>query len=283
MERATLEHHRSNLERDGYTILEDLIKPEVTSKILSRVREIEQATLQEAERGTPVDGSSQLRTAGLLRLDPLFWDVPVQPEVNQVVEAVLGKDFLLTTFSAIDVKPGKNKQPVHPDDALIPLKRPHQPIVCTCMWAISDFTPDNGATRLLPGSHKSDSAPDYTRDYEGMLPAAMSAGSVLVFDGSLWHQAADNTTTDEWRLGLQVSYCAGWIRPFTNHFLSIPVEEAAKFPERLTELLGYNTFNGAIGTIGTPGTNRYANSAFVHPSSVLGRAVDAPRSLPRVE
>lgn len=269
VENAEVESHLEAIATEGFVLLEDVFDASRARKLRDRVREIERETLQDTESGTPVDGSSQLRTSGLLRLDPLFWDVPIEPAILSVVEGVLGRDFLLTTFSAIDVRPGRNKQPVHPDDALIPLERPHQPIVCTCMWAVTDFTPENGATRLLPGSHKRAEAPDYTRDYADMLPAEMRAGSVLVFDGSLWHQAADNTTEEEWRLGLQVSYCAGWIRPFSNHFLSIPREEAERFPERLTELLGYSTFNGAIGTIGVPGTNRYANSAFRHPSSVL--------------
>ncbi len=271
MDQAALAEHLEALDRNGYTVLEEVIDPDLVARILKRVREIEQETLPEHESGSPVDGSSQLRTAGLLSLDALFWDVPIHPEVLPLVEARLDPGCLLTSFSAIDVMPGKNRQPVHPDDALIPLARPHQPIVCTCMWAITDFTEQNGATRLLPGTHRAAAPPDYAREHEGLMPALMRAGSVLVLDGSLWHQAADNTTKNEWRLGLQVSYCAGWIRPFTNHFLSTPRETAAKFPDRLIELLGYGTYNGAIGTISTPGTHRYANSAFRNPASALGR------------
>jgi ectoine hydroxylase-related dioxygenase (phytanoyl-CoA dioxygenase family) len=271
MNQAQIEEHLGAIDRDGYTIIPDAIDSDLIGRVLARVREIEEETLQEVETGTPVDGSSQLRTSGLLSLDPLFWDVPIHPEVLPIVEGVLDSGCLLTTFSAIDVKPGENLQPLHPDDALIPLKRPHQPIVCTCMWAITDFTEANSATRLLPGSHRVASPPDYADVCDDLIAAEMKAGSVLVFDGSLWHQAADNRTKDEWRLGLQVSYCAGWIRPFTNHFLSIPTETAAKFPDRLIELLGYGTYNGAIGTIGTPGTYRYANSAFRNPATALGR------------
>ena len=271
METAQIDEHLGAIDRDGYTILRDVIDPDLVRRILARVRQLEEETLSEQETGTPVDGSSQLRTAGLLNLDPLFWDVPLHPEVLPIVEGVLDPGCLLTSFSAIDVQPGENRQPLHPDDALIPLKRPHQPIVCTCMWAITDFTEANAATRLLPGSHRVDAPPDYAEVCNDLVPAEMTAGSVLVFDGSLWHQAADNQMEDEWRLGLQVSYCAGWIRPFTNHFLSIPRETAAKFPDRLVELVGYGTYNGAIGTIGTPGTHRYANSAFRNPATVLGR------------
>ncbi len=253
MKESLVQSHLAAIERDGYTIIEDAIKPEFIDKIRTRVREIEKQTLGESERGTPVDGSSQMRTAGLLRLDPLFWDVPIHDEVLPVVKEVLGGECLLSSFSAIDVLPGENKQPIHPDDALLPLERPHQPIICTCMWAIDDFTAENGATRLLPGSHATPGRPDYGTDYrevDGMTPAEMRSGSVLAFHGSLMHQAADNVS-DAPRLGVQVAYCAAWIRPFTNFFLSIPPDEAVQYPQPLTDLLGYKTFNGiGSSTIG---------------------------------
>jgi ectoine hydroxylase-related dioxygenase (phytanoyl-CoA dioxygenase family) len=271
MQQERIDQHLHSIDQDGYTILRDVVDPAFVHRALARLRELEDETLPETESGSPVDGSSQLRTGGLLQLDPMFWDVPIHPEILPIVEGVLDPGCLLTTFSAIDVQPGENRQPLHPDDALIPLERPHQPIVVTCMWAITDFTKANAATRLLPGSHRVDAPPDYAEVCDQLIPAEMSAGSVLVFNGSLWHQAADNVTENEWRMGLQVSYCAGWIRPFTNHFLSIPTETAAKFPDRLMKLVGYGTYNGAIGTIGTPGTHRYANSAFLDPATVLGR------------
>jgi len=249
MQAALVQSHLEAIESDGYTIIEDVFKPEIVDAIGNRVHELEQQTLGETERGYAVDGNSQLRTAGLLRLDPLFWEIPIHDDVLPIVKGVLGDPCLLTSFSAIDVLPGENKQPIHPDDALIPLARPHQPIVCTCMVAIDDFTPENGATRLLPGSHKSADMTDMGTDYrevDNMIPATMRAGSVLAFNGSLLHQAADNES-DAPRLGLQVSYCAPWIRPFTNFFLSIPQEEVVQYPEPLTDLLGYRVFNG-IGT-----------------------------------
>ena len=114
------------------------------------------------------------------------------------------------------------------------------------MVAIDDFTTENGATRLLPGSHKTAGPVDYGTDYrkvDAMIPAEMRAGSVVAFDGALLHQAADNES-DAPRLGLQVSYCAPWIRPFTNFFLSIPEEEVAQYPKPLVDLLGYKDFDG---------------------------------------
>ena len=72
----------------------------------------------------------------------------------------------------------------------------------------------------------------------------MSAGSVIVFEGQLWHTSGDNTADDQGRLGLQLSYCRGWLRPQTNYYLSIPPEKARHLPARLQELVGYGTCNG---------------------------------------
>ncbi len=269
MDTTTLEEHLHALERDGYTILEAAIEPELVDAIRTRLRAFEKESLDE-QSGALGGDLQRLRTGGLLHLDPAFWDVPTHPEVLPVVEGVLGASFLLTTLSSVDLMPGKNMQPIHPDDALIPLERPHQPIVCTCMWAITDFTEENGATRVLPGSHRADAMPDFNKDYEGLVAGEMPAGSVLVYNGSLWHRPADNTT-EEGRLGVQVSYCAGWIRPLTNYILSVPRELAAQFPERLIELLGFTLFNGLIGTIDNDPRVGPETASGREPSALLGR------------
>ncbi len=242
MQQSLVRSHIEAIERDGYTIIEDVLEPHCVEAIGKRVREIEKETLG----GEPLNGSCQLRTVGLLQLDPLFREIPVLPDVIPVIQGILGFDCLLTEFSAIDVLPGERKQPIHADDALIPLPRPYQPVVCTCMVAIDDFTIENGATRLLPGSHQTAGVPGDGTDYRevaGMIAAEMRAGSVIAFNGSLLHQAADNES-DAPSLGLEVSYCAPWVRTSTNFFLSIPQEEVTQYPRPLMELLGYRDFDG---------------------------------------
>ncbi len=246
MQQSPVQSHIEAIERGGYTIIENVLKPDSVDAIGKRVREIEKKTLGETKRGTPVDGSSQLRTAGLLQLDPLFREIPILADVLPVVQGILGAECLLTSFSAIDVLPGKNDQTIHSDDGTVPLPRPHQPVVCTCMVAIDDFTAENGATRLLPGSHKTARVPDSGTDYrevDGMIAVEMPAGSAVVVNGALLHQDADNES-DASRLGLEVSYCAPWMRTFTNFFLSIPQEEVMRYPQPLRELLGYRNFDG---------------------------------------
>ena len=251
MQASELEHHLKAIEEDGYTVLENIAPPELVAALRERVREIEAETAGTPEELASDPDHSFLRTAGLLLLDPIFQQVPVQSDVLEVLEGALGEDFLLSTFSALDIEPHKsNMQPLHPDDALIPLARPHErPIGCTCMWALTEFSEHTGGTRLIPGSHRAPLDLLFSQDpeaMEGLIQPVIAPGSVLIFNHALFHGAADNHS-EEWRLGLQVSYHAGWIRPYTNWFRSIPVEEVATYPQKLADLLGYKTFRG-IGT-----------------------------------
>ncbi len=269
MQASEREAHLKAIEEDGYTILENIASPELVSALRKRVREIEAETAGTPEELAADPDHSFLRTAGLLRLDPLFREVPIQPDVLEVMEGVLGEDFLLSTFSALDVEPHKsNMQPLHPDDALIPLARPHErPIGCTCMWVITEFSAHTGGTRLIPGSHRAPLDLLFSQDpkaMEGLIQPDIAPGSVLVFDHELFHGAADNHS-DEWRLGLQVSYHAGWIRPYTNWFRSIPIEEVATYPQRLTDLLGYKTFRGIGSQNKQMGSYRESYSAMRAP------------------
>ena len=254
------EAHIEAVRELGFTVLEGVASPERVAAIEKRVREVERDTLRPLAPGEREDDSSFYRTAGLLRIDRMFWDVPIEPTVTEVVEGLLGADFLLSTFSGIDLKPnGKTVQPLHPDDALVPVPRPHErPIGCTAMWVITPFNAGTGGTRLLPGSHREPLDLLWSQD-EGRLGQAiqpdLAPGSVLLFDHALFHGAADNPS-DDWRLGLQVSYHAGWVRPYTNWFRSIPVEEVREYPEKLRDLLGYKTCNGIGSVNATPGSYR---------------------------
>jgi ectoine hydroxylase-related dioxygenase (phytanoyl-CoA dioxygenase family) len=115
------------------------------------------------------------------------------------------------------------------------------------MWALTDFSEANGATRLVPGSHLWDHPPDYSASYDS-IPAEMPKGSVLIWVGSLWHGGGANTT-DQTRIGIAMNYCAGWIRQQENQQLGIPLELVATFDKRLQQLVGYGIYNLLIGHI----------------------------------
>jgi ectoine hydroxylase-related dioxygenase (phytanoyl-CoA dioxygenase family) len=159
---------------------------------------------------------------------------------------VLDSGCLLSSLSSIAIGPGESAQPIHADDQIIPIPKPHPAVVCNSMWALTDFTDANGATRLVPGSHRRDS-PDFGGDY-ATVAAEMGKGSVLVWHGSLWHGGGANTTSER-RVGLACNYCAGYIRQQENQQLGIPRAVAQGFDRRLARLCGYGIYSGLIGHI----------------------------------
>lgn len=237
--------HLARIERDGYSVIEDVISPEEADRIAEDLRRIE------AERGivpsaNAFEGSRTIRIYNLLTHGALYEAIPVHPRVLPVVEGVLDDGCLISSLSSVSIGPGESAQMIHSDDQLIPLAKPHVPIVCNTMWALTDFTEANGATRLVPGTQQRES-PDVTRSYDS-IPAAMGKGSVLVWNGSLWHGGGANRT-DERRIGIAMNYCAGWVRQQENQQLGIPREIASRFAPRLRELVGYGVYHGLIGHI----------------------------------
>ena len=245
MDKATIEKHLKAIDQDGYTIVENAMEPDLVRELRDEVRRAEKVALGDRSARELAATLAQLRTNGLLSQEA-FQRIPIHPNVLPIVEGVVGEGCLLSADAALDALPGMRRLALHPDDALYGMARPHTALMCTAMWALTDFTSENGATIFTPGSHRFPDTPDFSKDPSEFdtVPAEMAAGSVLIFDGQLWHTSGENTTKDEWRLGLQLSYCVGWIRPQTNYCMSIPPEKARHLPARLQQLVGYDTFNG---------------------------------------
>jgi ectoine hydroxylase-related dioxygenase (phytanoyl-CoA dioxygenase family) len=238
--------HAQRIARDGYTIIDDAIEPSLVDELNADLERLERLyDVQPA--GNSFEGEHTIRIYNLLALGELYERIPVHRNVLPVVEQVLDPGCLVSSLSSITICPNETAQPIHADDQLIPLTKPHVPTVCNTMWALTDFTEANGATRLVPGSHLADSSPDYGHPYDSVA-AEMSKGSVLVWHGSLWHGGGANATTDR-RVGIAMNYCAGFIRQQENQQLGVPPEIAARFSPRLRELCGYGVYNGLIGHI----------------------------------
>jgi ectoine hydroxylase-related dioxygenase (phytanoyl-CoA dioxygenase family) len=193
------------------------------------------------------EGHQTLRIYNLLAYDDVWQRVPVHEHVLPVVEGVLDHGCLISSLSSIDILPGESAQPIHADDQLIPLTKPHPPTVCNSMWALTDFMEANGATRLVPGTHLSDHSPEYGAAFDSVA-AEMPKGSVLVWHGSLWHGGGANDTTER-RIGIAMNYCAGYIRQQENQQLGLSRERVASFEPRLRQLVGYGVYNMLIGHI----------------------------------
>ncbi len=246
LDEPALAEHSKRLATDGYTIVEDAIDPELVAQLATELRNLE-AFFDVVPAGNSFEGAQTLRVYNLLALGRIWEQVPVHPNVLPVVERVLDPGCLISSLSSITILPGEIAQPIHADDQLLPIPKPHVPTVCNSMWALTDFTEVNGATRLVPGSHLSDHSPEYGSAYDS-IAAEMPTGSVLIWHGSLWHGGGANST-DAPRVGIAMNYCAGFIRQQENQQLGIPRDVAAQFEPRLRELVGYSVYNALVGHI----------------------------------
>src|SRR5262245_5219575 len=238
--------HLERIARDGYTILERVIEPELVSALVHDLQRLEEEFEIKPARN-PFEGAHTVRIYNLLVHGKLYEQIPVHEKVLPIVDGVLDPGCLVSSLSSISIDPGERAQPIHADDQLLPLPKPHVATVCNTMWALTDFSEANGATRIIPGSHLRDTSPLYGSEHAS-IPAEMRRGSVLVWHGSLWHGGGANRSSGV-RVGIAMNYCAGWIRQQENQQLGIPLDAAGGFSPRLRELVGYGVYRGLIGHV----------------------------------
>ena len=162
--------------------------------------------------------------------------------VMDVTDAILlphCESYRISSITAIEVCPGQEVQSLHRDDCVYPVQIPGVQTLLGCIWALTDFTEDNGATCVVPGSHRHISMGENV-DLSNPVQAVMPKGSVLFYLGSTWHGAGENRS-DEARMGLINNYSLGWLRPEVNQYLNVPIELVRTFDERMRCLLGYTT------------------------------------------
>ncbi len=247
METEAIAAHLERIERDGYTIVEGAIEPDLTARLRDTLRQLFD-DLDVRPAGNRAEGFATKRLYNLVPRDAVFEELPVHENVLPLVEQLLEPECLLSGTTAMDIGPGEDLQGLHADDGLFRIGRPHRPMMSTTIWALTDFTADNGATRIVPGSH---TEPGHPRpgDDRRAIAAEMPAGSVLVMDSQLWHCGGPNTTEDDWRLGLNVQYVRGFFRTQQNHYLGISAEKLASYGPRLRQLLGFELYRGIMGHI----------------------------------
>ncbi|MFN2376673.1 MAG: phytanoyl-CoA dioxygenase family protein [Candidatus Binatia bacterium] len=248
--------HIAAIERDGYTMVEDFLSPEV----LAEVRRVLGLYLDSNSGRNDFEGLRTERIYTLVARARVFWDVVLDERVMRLCERFLLPNFLLTASQAIRILPGETPQPIHSDDSFHLLPRPRPMISLSTIVAVDDFTADNGATTIVPGSHSwsedrvagqyafrpAEAGEDEFRLQGQAVPAVMPAGSCLVFAGTLLHGGGANTS-DGPRCAFSNQYCQPWARPQENFFLGVPVEVARQMPPRLQALLGYSIHPPFIG------------------------------------
>ena len=243
---AKIQRHVQEIAEQGFTVLKSVIEPDLVDALNEALLRLERE-LDACPGANLFEGDHTIRIYNLLARDRVFERVPVHAEVLPIVEGVLDRGCLISSLSSISIDPGEDAQPIHADDTLIDLPRPHGAVVCNSMWALTDFTAENGATRIVPGSHLLSEKPEFGQHYDSVA-AEMPKGSVLLWNGSLWHGGGANRSSRR-RVGIAMNYCAGFIRQQENQQLGIPLERVRAFQPRLQELAGFGTYKHLMGHI----------------------------------
>jgi ectoine hydroxylase-related dioxygenase (phytanoyl-CoA dioxygenase family) len=247
---ATVEAVVGALADDGVCIVEGLMSPEDVAAA--------KASLRAALDVTPT-GRNEFEGYGTRRIYALFaktrdFDAAaVHPLLLGTLDRVLGH-YQLSAPTGIEIGPGEHAQVLHQDQSIYPLPPDYPDVVLNTMWALDDFTEANGATRLIPGSHRwvdRQPAPD-----DDIVFAEMPAGSVAFYVGRVWHGGGANRTAQS-RLGVILEYVAGWLRAQETHLLAVPRTTVAGLPQRLQELLGYNIYPPFVGYVDGRHPRRY--------------------------
>lgn len=245
------------LERDGGVIVEEMISDDV----LRTLRADMERSAAAMDAGTRADqpavawfwGSTTKRFTRLATRSSAFVDLLLHPIMLGVADALLlphCSRYWMNTGQMMIIGPGERAQVLHRDADNWPMmNRPHGPeVTISCMFALSDFTAEVGATRVVPGSHRWD---DDERQADGgdVVAAEMSAGSGLIYTGRVIHGGGANATSDDWRFGLHLSFVLGWLTPEEAGPLGTPWEVARHLPARAQQLLGWHSYAGGADQV----------------------------------
>ena len=155
---ATADDVAAALDRDGYAIVENLLPPEDAAAIRAELTKILDTT---PEGRNAFEGFSTRRVYAIFAKTRAFDKLAIHPLVLGVLDRVLGESYQLSAPTGIEIGPGEKAQVLHTDDGIYPIPRPHDELVLNIMWPLDDFTEANGATRVVPGSHRwLDTRPD---------------------------------------------------------------------------------------------------------------------------
>ncbi|MEM9034230.1 MAG: phytanoyl-CoA dioxygenase family protein [Actinomycetota bacterium] len=234
----------ADLDRDGYTIIEDVVDADTIDEVR---RQVEPLFVHESGRNA-FEGYRTRRLYSPLDdtwvLDPMV-DHPI---ALGLLDELFEPNYLLSQLQVIDIAPGEAAQDLHPDDLFYPWPRPRPPLGAATIIAIDDFTADNGATVVIPGSHRWDGHQPTDEEIATSIPAVMPAGSMLFFLGTTWHGGGANRA-DTSRMCVTAQYCAPWCRPQENFSLSVSRERVARSSEHLQRLLGYSIHPPFMGFV----------------------------------
>ncbi|MCB0997493.1 MAG: phytanoyl-CoA dioxygenase family protein [Acidimicrobiales bacterium] len=239
---ATVEDASACIAEHGYVIIDELAPPATMDRIEAELDPYLEAT----EFGENAAlGLRTRRTGSLIARSPTLRGLILDELYLGVIRHRLAHASMvqLALTELIALSPGAEAQFLHRDELLFdayPFANDYE-IYTNTLWALSDYTEEMGATRVVPGSHKLGPEEQFTQD--DTVAAEMARGSVLIFSGKVYHGGGENRS-DRVRKAIDVGFTVGWVRQEENQFLSCPPEIARSLPEELLRLMGYQAAHG---------------------------------------
>jgi hypothetical protein len=234
------------LVRDGFCVIEGALAPEVISTLND--------DLSPRFGATPMCkgdfyGIRTRRFGALLARSPVAAQLVMHRPVLDIVESMLlpwCERIALNLTQAVEIHPGALPQLPHRDQDMWPGPKGTLEYLVNVMWPLDPFTPENGGTRLWPGSHVDQDVP-LLPEGDGIVPR-VTPGDALLFLGSTLHGGGGNVSGAP-RRGIIVSYCLGWLKPFELQWLVYPPQVARHFPPELAALVGYAQHRPNLGNV----------------------------------
>jgi ectoine hydroxylase-related dioxygenase (phytanoyl-CoA dioxygenase family) len=242
---ATVDDVVAAMDEHGYAVVERLLPPEQVASVRADLALV----LDAIPYGrNDFEGHHTKRIYNLFAKTRVMDEIALHPMLVGVLDQMLGH-YQFSAPVGIEIGPGEAAQVIHQDDIVYPLPWPHPTVLVNTMWAFDDFTEANGATRIIPGSHRRedfDPAPVVERAHP--VSVEMPAGSAIFYPGTVLHGGGANRT-DRPRLGVILEFIAAWLRPQENHLIGVPRSIVRDLPPRLQELLGWNVYPAFVGNV----------------------------------
>lgn len=236
--------HLDTLMSQGYVVIDNLFPREAIDEL---AQDLEPWFTHTPRCQGHFYGWHTTRFGSVLSKSAVAQELVRHPTILSLAGHVLGPHcdwFQLNLTQGVRIHPGAPAQPPHRDQDMWPCRIPGE-LLINVMWALDDFTEDNGATRLWPRSHIS-GVDMLSGDPGPSIAGEMKRGSVLIFLGSLLHAGGANCAQTH-RTGFLLSYSLGWLKPYENQFLAYPRETVRKFPKEIQDLLGYRIHRPNLG------------------------------------
>lgn len=227
----------------GYVIVPELVPRET----MAAIKEAARPFLQYNGRNE-IEGYKTRRIYSVIEKTLACNPLVEHPLILSLLDQMLMPNYLLSQLQVIDIHPGEVAQPLHHDDGFYPIARPRPPVSAATIWAIDDFTAENGATLVLPKSHLWGDRTPTDADRNDLVSAVMPAGSVVFFLGTLWHGAGANRSAAT-RMAATAHYCEPWARQQENYSLAISRDRARLCSETIQAMLGYSMLFPFIGFV----------------------------------